>query len=96
MEGARTHCYVGSLRCGCGVAICVDDPQYAKDTADDVGGMIARGLTVQRLPHEDAQRAFSAECSGYPHEEWQFRIVEARQRRQKSTPSPTADAKASQ
>ncbi len=68
-----THCYVGSMACGCGVALVRDMPEYPKDTAADVAGLIRSGYTVQRLPHEEACEAFQVKCANYPHTDWQRR-----------------------
>jgi hypothetical protein len=69
-----THCYVGQLACGCGVALVRDMPDYKKDTAESVAQMVKDGYEVQRLPHEQACDAFAAKCSAYPHEAWQLRL----------------------
>jgi hypothetical protein len=76
-----THCYVGALPCGCGVAIARDVPAYKKHTAKDVAEMIGNGLVVQRLPHADACAAFDKRCAEYPHTDWQHRNEAARRAR---------------
>jgi hypothetical protein len=60
-----THCYVGTLACGCGVAITRDIPGYEKDTAKDVASFIAGALVVTRLPHKEACELFAAKCDSH-------------------------------
>ena len=50
-----THCYVGRLpKCGCVVAICVDD----HNAGSDVKEFIDRGYTVERHPTDIAKEMF--------------------------------------
>lgn len=77
-----THAFVGSLRCGCGVAFVCEEPDFPKDTAKDVAGMIKRGLVVQRFDHASANVAFQQHCAEYPHTEWQRKIEAARAARE--------------
>lgn len=81
-----THCYVGTLACGCGVALVRDMPDYKRDTAKDVADMIKHGYSVTRLPHKEACDVFAAKCADYPHTEWQKRNEAARQKRAEVKP----------
>lgn len=48
--------YVAKGECGHVIAGCVDDPKTPKDTAKNVAGWIADGLTVTRVSaHEPTQ-----------------------------------------
>lgn len=76
-----THCYVGTLACGCGVAIVVDDPEYRRDTAKSVAEMIEHGYVVGRWERDAGVEAFCHHCANYPHEPWQKRNEDARQQR---------------
>lgn len=87
-----THCYVGTLTCGCGTSIVRDMPGALKDTAKDVADMIKRGLLVTRLPNTEASDLFQAQCANYPHEGWQKRIEAARQKRSEVLPLSSGEA----
>lgn len=52
MTGA-THCYVGTMPCGCHVAAAVDMPDDRKATALSVREYVERGYVVSRVPLED-------------------------------------------
>lgn len=43
------YAYVGVTPCGCRPMCCVDEPQYAKDTAKFVADAIKNGNTVERV-----------------------------------------------
>ncbi len=43
-----THCYLGTMPCGCTVACVVDMVDLPKSTAKSVGEFIKRGYTVSR------------------------------------------------
>lgn len=51
-EGTRMG-YFGIKKCGCVVAVVVDDPLYTAHTAERVADYIARGLSVDRLSLDD-------------------------------------------
>ena len=68
-----THSFVASLPCGCGVAICLDEVDYPKDTAASVASFIKDGYQVDRMEHPQAVEAFQRQCENYPHEDWQKR-----------------------
>lgn len=46
-----THVYVGRQRCGCAVAVCIEDHHAAEDLAE----MLGRGYAVTRLSYEEYQ-----------------------------------------
>lgn len=48
--------------CGCIRAMCVDMPEYAKDTAKDVGKWIKAGYNVKRVTHEEMRAGLYKEC----------------------------------
>ena len=76
-----THSYVASMPCGCGVAICLDEVDFPKDTAKSVASFIKDGYSVQRLDRQSAVDAFCFHCEKYPHTDWQKRHEEARLKR---------------
>ncbi len=45
-----SHCYYARCKCGCGVVswVCVDIPEYQKDTVKGIADQIRRGYTVER------------------------------------------------
>ena len=47
--------YVGTAPCGCGSLFIVDDPAHTRDTAKEIGKAIRQGLTVARMPLEEAR-----------------------------------------
>lgn len=49
-------CYVGIKECGCCVAVAVDKPEYAKDTAKFVATLMRGGLTIERQTVEWARK----------------------------------------
>lgn len=53
-----THSYIGIAPCGCARAIMHDGPSWKKDTAKDVSDWIKSGLTIERLPNEEAAARF--------------------------------------
>lgn len=55
MNSVNDHCYVGFKSCGHMVTASVDDPKYAKDTAEVVAKWIKRGLRVERVSVERAR-----------------------------------------
>ena len=61
-----THDYVGRAPCGCVVTLIADIPGLEKDTGRDVGAMIAKGITIERIPRDsDAFRAIIAQGIGH-------------------------------
>jgi hypothetical protein len=42
-------CYIAREKCGCITAVCVDEPQYAKQTAKDISDWVKEGRTVERV-----------------------------------------------
>lgn len=65
MPDTERMCYVGRAPCGCARVCVVDDPAYARKTALEVADAIAAGLTISRMPVEEA-RALITRC---PHKE---------------------------
>jgi hypothetical protein len=51
--------YMGRRSCGCVVAITVDDPEYKKDTAKEIGKWIRQGLAIERVSIETARQSFT-------------------------------------
>lgn len=47
--------YLGVKPCGCAVAIMVDRPEYAKDTAKDIAKWIRDGWAVERVEIEQGR-----------------------------------------
>lgn len=45
----REFVYIGFKSCGCGVAVCVDDPSHKRETAKTVAGYLREGLTIERV-----------------------------------------------
>lgn len=75
---SEEFCYVATLGCGCGCAICVDDANYL----DDVNRWKDDGYHVAHLPSREASQAFQFRCDRYPHTNWQKRNERARLARQ--------------
>ena len=48
-----THVYIGTLPCGCHVAVCVDMQEMPKATAKSVSDMIMNGYQVSRYALKD-------------------------------------------
>ena len=46
---AATHCYVGTMPCGCNVAAVVDEPDHPKDVAASIGRFVMDGYSVERV-----------------------------------------------
>ena len=58
--------YVGRWKtCDCVVAVCVDDPEHAKDVAKNVADYIRRGYRVERLLTETV-RTMDWRCPDHP------------------------------
>ena len=45
---AEHKSYVGLAPCGCIRTVCVDNPDYKKDTADTISRCVKLGLAVER------------------------------------------------
>jgi hypothetical protein len=56
--------YIGVEPCRCCTAAVVDDPKHKKDVAEDVANFIRLGLTIERVPVEEARRRLAGRC---PH-----------------------------
>ena len=62
MRDENPWCYIGRRKvCNCIVAAAVDEPQYAKDTAKFVSGLIKKGLTVDRMRVVDVRLKFGCD-----------------------------------
>jgi hypothetical protein len=59
-----TECFVGKKSCGCVVWLCAvnEDPAW---TAEQILEARDAGLTIERMPTEQAKQAFCRDC---PHE----------------------------
>lgn len=61
-----THDYIGRAPCGCVVTLIADIPGLENETGRYVGAMIAKGLTIERIPRDsDAFRAIIAAGIGH-------------------------------
>lgn len=47
--------YIGIKPCGCTVAAVIDDPKYAKDTAESVADFIKSGYRIERVACDEAR-----------------------------------------
>lgn len=56
--------YIGRKACGCCVAAAVDKPEHRKDTAKHVAQWVRSGLTIERVPVDDARKALK-KCEHY-------------------------------
>ena len=65
--------YIGTKpECGCNVAVVVDEPQYAKETARDVADFIKRGYSVSHIEVEEG----GVPIQRCPHGDWAPKSVE--------------------
>lgn len=60
MSNESTPTYFARCKCGCGsmVAVTVDEPKFAKDTAQFVADLIKDGYTVERGTVGEARLSF--------------------------------------
>ena len=47
--------YIGRKPCGCVVFATIDRPEYKKDIAREIGKCLRQGLTIERMPVEQAR-----------------------------------------
>lgn len=59
-----THSYIGRAKCGCVLAVVVDDEDDPRWTAGVVAGYIKRGYSVERVTMEEGRRLIQDTC---PH-----------------------------
>lgn len=63
--------YVGRLACGCIELVVVDSERARKDASSQMGGLLRRGGTIDRLTMDDARKALREEPDALacPHKE---------------------------
>lgn len=59
------YAYMGRETCGCVTCVTVDNPEYKKYVAKDLSDWIRQGLSVERVPIEEARQAITFDC---PHQ----------------------------
>jgi len=56
-----SHAYIGrEENCGCVTCVTLDVPDHKTDVAKDIARWIRQGMTVERVPVEDARSAFTS------------------------------------
>jgi len=58
-----THAYIGTCpKCGKVHSSVLDDPKHPKETGKHLSDMVVNGLTVSRVPSDEAMLNFAWEC----------------------------------
>lgn len=57
-----THVYIGKLKCGCVVSVCLDDAKHARDTNKFIVGQTRSGYALERISIEDYRTKIKIGC----------------------------------